>query len=210
MPIRVVVFDDNQDRRESLNYLLNLQEGFACVGTFADCSDVIRNIAQTTPDVVLMDIEMPRVNGIEGVKKIKLHFPNLPVLMQTVYEDDDHVFDSIKSGASGYLLKKTSPEKIIAAVQEAAEGGAPITPSIALRVLRYFQGKPQAENTYALTEKEKLILALLVDGLSYKMIADKESISYHTVNSHVRRIYEKLHVHSLGEAVGKALRERLV
>lgn len=210
MTIRVALFDDNQDRRESLHYLLSMQEGFECVGAFSDCRDVVRNIAQTQPDVVLMDIEMPYVNGIEGVKKIKLQFPKLPVLMQTVYEDDDHVFESIKSGASGYLLKKTSPEKIIEALKEAADGGAPITPSIALRILRYFQGNTQNENTYALTEKEKLILALLVEGLSYKMIANKESISYHTVNSHVRRIYEKLHVHSLGEAVGKALRERLV
>lgn len=210
MTIRVAIFDDSQDRRESLHYLLSMQEGFECVGAFCDCRDVLRHIAQTQPDVVLMDIEMPYVNGIEGVKKIKLQFPKLPVLMQTVYEDDDHVFESIKSGASGYLLKKTSPEKIIEALQEAADGGAPITPSIALRVLRYFQGSTSSENTYALTEKEKLILSLLVDGLSYKMIANKESISYHTVNSHVRRIYEKLHVHSLGEAVGKALRERLV
>jgi DNA-binding NarL/FixJ family response regulator len=210
MNIRVALFDDNQDRRESLHYLLSTQEGFECVGAFSDCRDVLRNIAQTQPDVVLMDIEMPYVNGIEGVKKIKLQFPKLPVLMQTVYEDDDHVFESIKSGASGYLLKKTSPEKIIEAIKEAADGGAPITPSIALRILRYFQGNTASENTYALTEKEKLILALLVEGLSYKMIANKESISYHTVNSHVRRIYEKLHVHSLGEAVGKALRERLV
>jgi len=209
MSIDVAIFDDNKDRRESLKYLVDMFDDMHCAGTFEDCSNVLVDIETTAPDVVLMDIEMPNVNGIDGVRIIKSAHPEIIVLMQTVFEDDENLFESIKAGASGYLLKKATPEKIIDAIREAMEGGAPMSPSIANKVLRFFQSQP-VENTYALTDREKTVLALLVDGLSYKMIADREKISFHTVNSHVRKIYEKLHVHSLGEAVSKALKEKLL
>ena len=209
MKIRVAIYDDNKDRRESLKYLIDMQHDMICCGTFNDCSSVIEDMVLADPHIVLMDIEMPKVNGIEGVRSIKSHHPNILVLMQTVFEDDVHLFESIKAGASGYMLKKTSPDNIVAAIYEVIHGGAPMSPSIASKVLKYFQEQNEPKN-YSLTERERSILALLVDGLSYKMIAARENISFHTVNSHVRKIYEKLHVHSLGEAVSKALREKLL
>jgi len=210
MATRVIIFDDSKDRRDSLRYLLEMYDDMECAGLFEDCKRVLENVEETKPDVVLMDIEMPGVNGIDGVKKIKQKYPNVLVLMQTVYEDDDNLFESIKAGASGYLLKKSDPEKIIGAIREVLQGGAPLSPNMALKVLKYFQAAPVSSNQYALTEREKNVLGLLVDGLSYKMIADKEHISFHTVNAHVRKIYEKLHVHSLAEAVSKALKENLL
>jgi two-component system nitrate/nitrite response regulator NarL len=210
MATRVIIFDDSKDRRDSLRYLLEMYDDLECVGLYEDCTRVLENVEESNPDVVLMDIEMPGVNGIDGVKKIKQKFPSVLVLMQTVYEDDDNLFESIKAGASGYLLKKSDPEKIIGAIREVVQGGAPLSPNMALKVLKYFQAAPVSNNQYALTEREKNVLGLLVDGLSYKMIADKEHISFHTVNAHVRKIYEKLHVHSLAEAVSKALKEKLL
>jgi len=210
MSTRVAIFDDNKDRRESLNYLIDMQDDMTTCGVFDDCQHVLVDIKISSPDIVLMDIEMPKVNGIEGVRLIKTTYPHVHVLMQTVYEDDESLFESIKAGASGYLLKKATPEKIIEAIHEVQNGGAPMSPTMANKVLRFFQAQGATPNDYSLTEREKNILALLVDGLSYKMIADRENISFHTVNSHVRKIYEKLHVHSLGEAVSKALREKLL
>ena len=210
MATRVIIFDDSKDRRDSLHYLLDMYDDMNCVGMFEDCTQVLKNIEDTKPDVVLMDIEMPGVNGIEGVKKIKQKFPEVLVLMQTVFEDDDNLFESIKAGASGYLLKKSDPDRIISAIREVVNGGAPMSPNMALKVLKFFQSAPATNNQYALTEREKTILSALVDGLSYKMVADKENISFHTVNAHVRKIYEKLHVHSLAEAVSKALKEKLL
>ncbi len=210
MAIRVAIFDDNKDRRESLKYLVEMFDDLDCVGVFEHCNDVLRDVKLTSPDVILMDIEMPGLNGIEGVKLIKSSYPEVLVLMQTVFEDDDKLFESIKAGASGYILKKTNPEKLIEAIREVVDGGAPMTPSMAIKVLKFFQTQAPVSNLYELTSREKNILSLLVDGLSYKMIADRENISFHTVNSHVRKIYEKLHVHSLGEAVSKALKERLL
>ncbi|MEZ4799576.1 MAG: response regulator transcription factor [Flavobacteriales bacterium] len=210
MPIKVAIFDDNQNQRDSLQYYISMFDDFQLVGAFPDCTEVASAIQLTKPDVVLMDIDMPEVSGIEAAKIIKSKFPKTIIIMQTVFEDDDKVFDSLKNGASGYLLKKTSPEKIVEAIRDAYEGGSPITPAIATKMLRYFQEQNQATTNYSLTDREKNILSLMVEGLSYKMIAEKESISFHTVNSHIRKIYEKLHVHSLGEAVSKALKENLI
>lgn len=210
MQTRIAIFDDNKDRRESLGYLIEMHDDLLCVGQFVDCVNVLKDIEKCKPDVVLMDIEMPGMNGIEGVRLIKSMYPETIVLMQTVFEDDDNLFESISAGASGYLLKKMDPEKIIQSIREAAEGGAPMSPNMAMKVLKFFQTQKPESNQYALTDREKVILALLVDGLSYKMIADREHISFHTVNSHIRKIYDKLHVHSLGEAVSKAIREKLL
>jgi two-component system, NarL family, nitrate/nitrite response regulator NarL len=212
MRIRVCIYDDNSDRRESLQYLLGMYDEFEVCGTFEDCTQVNRDMEACRPHVVLMDIEMPGLSGIEGTRSIKSAFPEVAVLMQTVFEEGDKLFESLKAGASGYLLKKSSPDTIVQAVRDVAAGGAPITPVMASKMLSFFQDRPAEpwSNTYALTDREHTVLSLLVDGLSYKMIADRQGISYHTVNTHVRNIYEKLHVHSLGEAVSKALRERLI
>jgi DNA-binding NarL/FixJ family response regulator len=216
-PIRVAVFDDSSDRRESLSYLIGLFEDMVCVGAFEDAAKAAMDVRACQPDVVLMDIEMPRVNGIEGVKAIKAVMPEITIIMQTVFEDDDSLFNSIRAGASGYILKRDDPYRTIEAVREAYNGGASMNAGMALKVLRYFQSQTtekadttSGQTTYALTDRERTILSLMVEGLSYKMIADREHISFHTVNSHIRNIYEKLHVHSLSEAVSKALREGLV
>ncbi len=215
--IRVAIFDDSRDRRESLSYLIGMFGDMTCVGTFEDASDAVERVMACGPDVVLMDIEMPRVNGIEGVKALKTAFPELTVIMQTVFEDDESLFSSIRAGASGYILKRDDPYRTVEAVREAYNGGASMNASMALKVLRYFQSQPEGNSVgitgsinYALTDRERNILGLMVDGLSYKMIADRENISFHTVNSHIRNIYEKLHVHSASEAVSKALREGLI
>lgn len=210
--IRIVVFDDNASRRDSLKVLISMYEDMEFVGAFEDCSNVLQAVETTKPHVILMDIEMPQVDGIQGVTLIRTKFPDVAVIMQTIFEDDDKVFESISAGASGYILKKTPPDKIIEAIRDAHAGGAPMTPAIAQRMLLYFknQYKSAKNPTYDLTTREKEILALLVEGMSYKMIASRLEVSYHTVNAHIRNIYDKLHVHSLGEAVGKAIKERLV
>lgn len=214
MPTRVAIFDDSRDRRESLRYLLGMFDDLVCVGDFVDASKAVQHVAHSRPDVVLMDIEMPNVNGIEGTLAIKAEFPHINVIMQTVFEDDDSLFSSIKAGACGYILKRDEPAKVIEAIRDAMNGGASINPSMALRVLRYFKdeevARPELNANYGLTDRENQILSMLVDGLSYKMIADRSAISFHTVNSHIRKIYDKLHVHSMSEAVSKALKEKLV
>jgi len=154
---------------------------------------------------------MPNVDGLQGVKLIRENFPDIKVIMQTVFDDDEKIFEAILNGASGYILKRTSSEKVIEAINDALEGGSPMTPSIAAKVLAHFRQQTQSAIVdYQLTDKEKVILNHLVSGLSYKMIADKCAISYHTVNSHIKKIYEKLHVHSVSEAVSKALNEKIV
>lgn len=215
--IRVTIFEDNKSRRESLSMLVLSDSRFELAGAFPDCSHVVEDIERNHPDVVLMDIQMPNVNGIEGVKQIKSHFPEIKILMQTVFEDDEKVFNSLRNGASGYILKKALPEKIIEAIKDVYDGGSPMTPSIASKVLKFFNQAPPlappqegGEEDFHLSEREKEILALLVDGLSYKMIADKCSISIYTVNAHVRRIYEKLQVHSATEAVAKATKHKIL
>src|SRR5262249_22982879 len=151
------------------------------------------------------DINIPGVNGIEAVTMIKEKFPNIKICMQTVFEDDDKVFASLCAGASGYILKNTAPDKILQAIREVADGGAFFTPSIAMKLLKTFQKEVPSAEFIQLTEKEKEILKLLVDGLSYKMIADKTELSFHTIHTHIRHIYEKLHVNSKSEAVAKAI-----
>jgi DNA-binding NarL/FixJ family response regulator len=209
--VAVAIYDDNPHRRESLKILLESASGFRIVGMFPNCTNVKNEMTEFQPDVVLMDIQMPEVDGIQGVRTINELFPNIKVIMQTVFEDDEKIFDAIRFGASGYILKKAEPHKILDAIREVLEGGSPMTPSIATRVLGYFRKKEvDHSELYGLSEREKEILVLLVDGKSYKMIADTLSISYHTVNSHVKKIYEKLHVHSVGEAVSKAIQNKLV
>jgi DNA-binding NarL/FixJ family response regulator len=212
MEIKVAVFDDNKTRRNGLQLLIDATEEMKCVGAFEDCSDVIRNIDAANPDVVLMDIDMPNVNGIEGVKLIRENNSDIKILMQTVFEEDEKIFASICAGADGYILKKASPAKLIESIIDVMQGGAPMTPTIARQVLKLFgqQNSKNKKNSFNLTERELEILSLLVQGLSYKMIAEQCHISYPTVNTHIKHIYEKLQVHSVVEAVTKAIENKIV
>ncbi len=198
MKIKVFIYDDNNARRDSLKALMELSPELIFVGEAANCTEVSTDMDTTFPDVVLMDINMPEVDGIEGLKKIKASYLHIKVLMQTVFDDSDKVFECIRNGASGYILKKDSPQRILQAIQEVYEGGAVMNPSIALKVLDYFH-PTKIDNPLSVRETE--VLKLLSDGLSYKMIADKLFLSFNTVNSHVKHIYEKLHVSSMGEAI---------
>ena len=210
--IKVAVFDDNKPRRELLQLLLNSSDNLVCTGAFEDCRNVIKNISVNVPDVVLMDIDMPNVNGIEGLKLIKEYYPEVKIMMQTIFEDDDNIFNAIVAGADGYILKKTPPAKLLESITDIMMGGAPMTPTIARQVLQLFNNKHQRveKKTFDLTSREEEILSLLVKGLSYKMIAAKCNISYPTVNSHISHIYEKLHVSSGTEAVAKAIEYKIV
>ncbi len=210
--IRVAVFDDNTYRRESLCLLINSSPKMTCTGTFFDCSNVVSDVRKSAPDVVLMDIDMPNVNGIEGVKLIKLNFPKVQVLMQTVFEDDDKIFASICAGASGYILKKSGPAQLLQAVEDVNNGDAAMTASIARKVLTAFQKNIFIDDNVeiTLTPREREVLGFLVKGYSHKMVASACSLSIHTVNTHVKKIYEKLQVNSVAEAVVKALNQKLI
>jgi len=211
--IRVVLFEDNKHYRESLYYIINGTPGFECVAAFPDCNDLLFRIRLHKPAVVLMDIEMPGITGIEAVKKIKSEFPGLQILMQTVFDDDDHIFDAICAGASGYILKTTSPAEMLAAIKDVNQGGSPMSSGVARRVLSRFQQispKKEEMTDYQLTRREKEVLSLIVEGKSYKMIAAELAIGFETVRTHIKNIYDKLHVQSLTEMVAKAIRDKVV
>lgn len=210
--IRVAIFEDNKHLRESLYYLINGTPGFSCTGAYPDCNDAVFQITKDTPDVILMDIEMPGLNGIQGVKLIKNKFPQVHVLMQTIFHDENNIFDAICAGASGYILKSTTPAEYIAAIKDVFNGGSPMTGSIARKVLELFQKNIQVEakQDYQLTPKEKEMLQFMVQGKSFKMIAEAAGISYETVRTHMKNIYAKLHVNSNTEAVSKVLKEKLL
>ena len=198
MSIKVFIYDDNGARRDSLKALMELSPELQYAGEGINCLNVIADMQTYFSDVVLMDINMPGADGIEGLKVIKKEFPHIKVLMQTVFDDTDKIFECIRNGASGYILKKDSPQRILQAIQEVHDGGAVMNPGIALKVLDYFQ--PQKKEN-PLSARETQVLELLAEGLSYKMVADKLFLSFNTVNTHIKHIYEKLHVSSLGEAI---------
>jgi DNA-binding NarL/FixJ family response regulator len=210
--IRVIIFEDNRNLREGLFNLLESVNGFICAGAFAHCERVIENIEETQPDVILMDIELPVVSGIEAVKLIREKYPDVKILMETIFEEDEKIFQSICNGAQGYILKNTPPEGILNAIREIYEGGAPMTPIIASKVLRLFKKNLSdlTDESYRLSSREKEILKCLVEGMSYKMIAETCFISADTVNGHIKNIYKKLQVHSKSEAVVKAIKSRLI
>jgi DNA-binding NarL/FixJ family response regulator len=211
LDIRVSVFDDNKALRDSLSYLISAKRGFTIAGIYPDCSQVLEHLKQNAADVVLMDIDMPGLNGIEATALIKSHFPGINVLILTAYDDSTKVFAALQSGATGYLLKKTTPSKILDAITEVNQGGAPMNASIARKVLEFFSEKKNiTENGYELSPREKDVLGCLVNGDSYKMIAGRCFISMGTVQSHITNIYKKLQVNSKSEAVAKAIREHLV
>lgn len=209
--IKIVIFDDHKHRREALKLMLSLDSNMECIGDYEDCSNLVNDLKANPPDVVLMDIHMPGVNGIEGVKLIREHFPNTFVIMQTVFEDDENLFNSILAGAHGYLLKNTSGDKIIEAIMEVVDGGAPLTSSIARRVLNYFSKRPApAKEEYNLSARELEILEWLVKGYSQKMVAAELHLSKHTINNHIKNIYQKLQVHNVSEAVATAIQKRII
>jgi DNA-binding NarL/FixJ family response regulator len=210
--IKVVIFEDNTNLRRGLTTLINGSDGFECTGAFGNCDKLIKNISDTNPDVILMDIEMPGINGIEAVKILKPQFPGIKILMETIFEDDEKVFHSICSGAEGYILKNTPPSQILEAIKEIHEGGAPMTPSIASKVLAMFKSGTSfsKDESHNLTDRELEVLKFLVDGMSYKLIAEKCFVSIDTVSSHVKNIYKKLQVHSKAEAVAKAIKGKIV
>lgn len=215
MPVKVAIFEDRKPVRDAISMLVNGTSGLELAGAFPDCNNLLMNIRQSNPEVVLMDIEMPGMNGIEAVKLLKQNFPSVTVVMQTVFEDEDKVFKAICNGASGYLLKDTPPARLMEAIIEASLGGAPMSPSIAKKTLHLFQkflspyNETQHED-YHLSPRETEVLQWLVKGYSYKMIASVCAISFDTVRTHIRNIYNKLHVASMTEAVAKAIKEKIV
>jgi DNA-binding NarL/FixJ family response regulator len=198
MSIRLFIYDDSVERIDSLKSLFLLNEELELVGDANDCSQALTDMERTKPDLVLMDINMPNVDGIAGLIAIKSKYPHIKVLMQTAFDDSDKIFASIQNGASGYILKRDKPQRILQAIEEVSQGGAAMNPAIARKVLDYF--KP-SQTKNPLSPKEQEVLKLLADGMSYKMVADQLGISYTTVNTHSKRIYEKLHISSLGEAI---------
>jgi DNA-binding NarL/FixJ family response regulator len=210
--IKVALFDDSREQRDALRALLNAMDTVTCVGAFVAADNVVGDVESCEPDVVLMDIDMPMVDGIQATGLLRARFPVLRIIMLTVIEDDDRIFTAIRAGADGYFLKQTPPLKLVEGIVEAMDGGAPMTPSIARRVLRMMEGRPAAAraNEFKLTDREQEILALLVKGQTYKRIAADLGVSFATVNKHVTNVYAKLRVHSVGEAVALAVRKGLI
>lgn len=215
MPISVLLYEDNPKLRMGLSFLLDSTANIAFLGSFENCEDIESQILTLKPDVVLMDIDMPIADGYFGLRAIRKHSQNIQVVMLTVFDSDEHVFEALKLGANGYLLKTTPPAQIVEGIMNVHEGGVPMSASIARKVLT-FMSKPQpqipagGEPHYQLTKREKEVLENLVKGLSYKMIAHQIGTSIDTVRAHIKHIYEKLHVHSQTEAVAKALNEKIV
>lgn len=209
--VHILIYDDNLNLRESLANLLALTGEFIIDGSFSGCEDVENQVKELQPDIILMDIDMPLVNGIEAVKKIRSFNKSVQIIMLTVFDDNTHVFEALYAGANGYLLKKYISDKLLHSIHEVLNGGAPMSPSIARMVIsNMLQPQSVPDNNYQLTAREKEILQLLSQGNSFKMIAAELFISLDTVRTHIKHIYDKLHVRSQIEAVSKAINEKLV
>ncbi|HTH55206.1 MAG TPA: response regulator transcription factor [Cyclobacteriaceae bacterium] len=206
----IVIYEDNNELAEGLRLLLHVSNDFRVVGMFGNCDNIENELQRLKPQVLLMDIEMPGTDGLEGLRIAKETMgDNIKVLMLTVFEDNEKIFDALKYGADGYILKKTPPPKIVEFIKDAIDGGAPMTPSVAKKVLSSFSLPKENTSTMSLiSAREQDVLNLIIEGHSYKMIGDKLFISIDTVRSHIRKIYEKLHVNSKAEAISKALRKR--
>jgi len=209
--INVIITEDNVTIREGLALLINATEGMTCLAQYGSCEEMIADIGNHQPNVIIQDIGLPGMCGIDGVKELRKILPEVVILMLTVYENEENVFDSLKAGASGYMLKKTSPTQLIDSIKDAYNGGSPMSSSIARKVVSFFQiDKKSSPEKTTLTERELEILTSLAEGNSYKLTADKLFISIDTVRTYIRSIYKKLHVHSQSGAVAKAIKQGLI
>lgn len=209
--IEVAIVEDRREIRESLVLLIGGTEGFKCTGSYRSMEEALDKLKVHQPHLLLSDIGLPGMSGIEGVAILKERYPDLLILMLTVYDDDERIFDAMCAGASGYLLKKTPPGRLLESLREVASGGAPMSPEVAKRVIALFREiRPPERADYELTPHETRLLKLLVQGHNYKTAATELGVTVHTVSFHLRSIYEKLQVHSKSEAVAKALQNRLV
>ncbi|HTR04621.1 MAG TPA: response regulator transcription factor [Thermoanaerobaculia bacterium] len=210
-PIRVALVEDKRLIREGLGEILDRAAGLRCVGAYASLEEALPALDREPCDVLLLDIQLPGMSGVDGVRVVRERHPATRVLMLTVYDEEEKVFDAVRNGASGYLLKKTPPAQIAEAVRQARDGGSPLSPEVARRIVQHFQRAPARERRDStLTAQERALLRLLADGHSYQTAAGELGVSINTVRDHVRGVYEKLHVHSKSEAVGKALRAGLI
>ena len=209
--INVAIIEDRRELREGLAMLINGTDGFVCRGKFGSMEEGLRRVGAENPDVVLCDIGLPGMDGIEGIKILKEKFPHLLVIMLTIYDDDERIFNALCAGACGYLLKKTPPVRLLDALREAVAGGSPMSPEVARRVISLFREiRPPERADYDLSPHETRLLKMLVEGHNYKTAAAEIGVTVHAVSFHMRNIYEKLQVHSKSEAVSVALRDRLI
>lgn len=210
-PIKTAIIEDQNDIREGLASLIGFTDGFKCTGAYQSMEEALDRMKMNVPDVVLSDIGLPGMDGIQGIKILKEKYPQMLILMITVYDDDERIFDALCAGANGYLLKRTPPMRLLESLREAVDGGSPMSPEVASKVIRLFREiRPPATVDYDLTPHEMRLLKLLVDGHNYNTAAKELKNSVNTVKFYIKRIYEKLQVHSKSEAVAKALKERLL
>ena len=202
--------EDQHEIREGLRFLIHTTEGYQCTGSFESMEEALPALGGDLPHIVLTDIGLPGMSGIEGMRSMKERWPEMVIVALTVYDDDERIFDALCAGASGYLLKKTPPARLLESLQEAAKGGAPMTPEVASRVVKLFREHRPPDRSYELTPHELRLLKLLMEGHNYKTAAAELGVTTHTVSFHLQKIYEKLHVHSKTEAVAKALQDRLL
>ncbi len=209
--LRVVIIEDLREIREGLTALINGTSGFKCVAAFGSVETALARIEREQPDVILTDLGLPGMSGIEGIERFRKILPEIPIIALTIYDNDEQIFNALCNGANGYLLKTTPPARLLEALQEAVMGGSPMSPAVAARVVRLFREfRPPEYSDYHLTPQETELLKLLIEGHHKKTAAREMGISFHTVSFHLKNIYEKLQVHSKTEAVAKALREKII
>jgi DNA-binding NarL/FixJ family response regulator len=209
--IKTVIIEDHRAMRDGLTSLINFTEGFKCTGSFGSMEEALARLRREKPDVILSDIGLPGMDGIEGIGRIKELYPQMTILMLSVYDDDERIFDALCAGACGYLLKRTPPSKILDSLREAISGGAPMSPEVASKVIRLFREvRPPERVDYDLTPHELRLLKFLVEGHNYTTAAAELKVSYNAIKFHMKNIYEKMQVHSKSEAVAKALQNRVV
>ena len=208
---RILLYDDNEGYRQNLATLLSSDPDLTVIGQFSDCRFLREQVEAHRPDLVFLDVDMPHVNGLQGLFLLKKHFPEVRAVMLTIFDENDSIFEAICLGADGYLLKHTSPARLLQSVHDLLEGGSAMTPAVARKVLQLFQKSGMRHGGhYDLTDREKEVLGHLVNGLSYKMVAAEMFVSINTIRTHVTSVYQKLQVHSVSEAVAKAIREQIV